>query len=166
MKRQEKKYLVDSFTSIRKILKEKHAKKVREVVSTHYYGEHKGNDVEKFVEYSNRCEIHVLKESGGRFTLTKHKPILDKEEGLAWLKGKRYTDANIVKMAYTEYEYKNGIVGLYVIDGFLYSVILDFPQGQHEAMEKEFGLQTTEVMSLPYNKYLEKIGRLRSLKLT
>lgn len=51
MKHQEKKYLADSFTTIQKILKKKGAKKKQEIVSTHYYGQHEGNDVEKFVEY-------------------------------------------------------------------------------------------------------------------
>ena len=65
----------------------------------------------------------------------------------------------------TDYEYKNGLVGLYIVDDFLHSVILDFPEGQHEEIEKELGLDTAEVISVPYNKFLEKIGRLRSIKL-
>lgn len=165
MKLQEKKYRVGSFTNILKILQDKGAKKIQEVTSTHYYGEHKGNDVEKFVEYVDRCEIHVLKESGGQFTMAEHKPIADKEQGLAWLKSRGFTKANIVKMDYTQYAYKNGTVGLYTIDDFLCSVILDYPHGQHETIEKEFGLQNTEVISVPYNKLLEQMGRLRSMKL-
>lgn len=165
MKLQEKKYKVDSFTNILKILKDESAKREREVISVHYYGQHEGNDVEKFVEYTDRWEIHVLKESDGRFTMTQHTPIANKEAGVAWLKGRGYTTANIVKMAYTEYAYKNETVGLYLIEDFLHSVILYYPQRQHEAIEKEFGLQTAEVIRLPYNKYLEQMGRLRSVKL-
>lgn len=165
MEHQEKKYLVDSFADIEKILKHVGAKKGKEVVAIHYYGQHKGNDVEKFVEYEDRCEIHILKESNGRFTLTEHSPIPDKEAGIAWLKSRGYTTANIVKMAYTEYEYKNGTVGLYIIDDFLHSVILYYPPGAHEAIEKEFGLQTAKVISVPYNKLLEQLGRLRSIQL-
>ena len=166
MKPQEKKYLVNPFTKILKILKEKGAKKRKKIVSTHYYGQHAGNDVEKFVEYVDRYEVHVLKESDGRFTMTEHKPIEDKKAGLVWLKGKGYTNASIIKMAYTEYEYKNGTVGLYTINDFLHYVNLYYPQNQHETIEKEFGLQNAEVITVPYNKYLEKLGRLRLIKLT
>jgi hypothetical protein len=42
---------------------------------------------------------------------------------------------------------------------------LDFPEGQHEAIEKKLGLGTAEVINVPYNKLLEQIGRLRSMKL-
>ena len=87
------------------------------------------------------------------------------EKGLRWLKDKGYKMVDIVKMAYTDYEYKDGIVGLYMINDFLYSIILDFPEGQHERFEKEFGLSPNNVISLPYNKYLEKIGKLESMKL-
>lgn len=165
MKRQEKKYLVDSFDPVIKLLKEKHAAKLKEIVSTHYYGQHEGNDVEKFVEYSDRYEIHALKEQDGKFTMTEDRLIADKHEGLAWLKNKGYTDANIVTMAYTEYAYKSGTVGLYVIDDFLHSVILYYPPDQHEAMEKEFGLEKAEVITVPYNKFLSKLGKLRSMSL-
>ncbi len=165
MKPQEKKYRVDSFTSIQKLLEEKSAKKRQEIISTHYYGEHKGNDVEKFIEYVDRYEVHALKEEGGRFTMTEHKHIADKNAGFTWLKDKGYTNANIVKMAYTEYEYKNGIVGLYTINDFLRSVILYYPPDQHAETEKEFGLQNAEVITVPYNKLLEQMGRLHSLKL-
>lgn len=165
MERQEKKYLVDSFSNIQKTLDRAEAKKGQEIVAIHYYGQHKGNDVEKFVEYTDRYEIHILKESDGRFTLTEHSPIPDKEAGIAWLKGRKYTTANIVKMAYTEYEHKNGTIGLYIIDDFLHSVILYYPPGAHEAIEKEFGLQTAKVITVPYNKLLEQLGRLRSMQL-
>ncbi len=163
MEPQEKKYRVESFAGIQNKLSEASAKKGREIVSTHYYGEHESNDVEKFVEYVDRYEVHALKESGGRFTMTEHKPIADKAAGIAWLKGKGYTTANIVKMAYTEYEYKNGTVGLYTINDFLKSVILYYPPPQHEAIEKEFGLQNAEVIAVPYNKYIEQMGRSQSM---
>ena len=165
MKHQEKKYRVDSFTEILKLLNEKGAKKEKEIISTHYYGQHRSNDVEKFVEYSDRFEIHILKETDGRFTMTEHRPIPDKNAGLDWLKNRGFTTVNIVKMAYAEYTYKNGTVGLYTIDDFLYSVILYYPSNQHKVVEKEFDLSTAEVITFPYNKYLAKIGRLRSTDL-
>ena len=59
MKHQEKKYRVDSFTEILKLLNEKGAKKEKEIISTHYYGQHRSNDVEKFVEYSDHLASHL-----------------------------------------------------------------------------------------------------------
>jgi hypothetical protein len=165
MKFQEKKYRVDSFTKILKLLKEKGAKKGKEITSIHYYGQHKSNDVEKFVEYVDRCEIHMLKEQSGRFIITDHSVIPGKKTGFEWLKKRGFTKVNIVKMVYTEYEYKNGTIGLYTINDFLYSVILYYPIGQHEVTEKEFGLSSSEVISVPYNKFLEKMGRLQSKNL-
>lgn len=165
MKLQEKKYLVDSFIDIQRHLNEVGAVPGKKIIATHYYGRHDGNDVEKFVAYDDRCEIHVLKESDGKFTMTEHRPIPNKEAGLAWLTSKGFSDADIVKMAYTEYAYKNGTIGLYVIDDFLHSVILYFLPEEHSIMEQEFGLQNAEVISLPYNKYLKKLGKLRSMTL-
>lgn len=163
MKPQEKKYRVNSFTEILKLLKQKNAKKDKEITSTHYYGQHKSNDVEKFVEYTDRFEIHILKEQSGRFTMIEHRPIQDKKAGLDWLKSRGFTIANIIKMNYSEYSYKNGIIGLYVIDDFLYSVILYYPQKQHDEIEKEIGLNNAEIINIPYNKLLEKMGRLNSI---
>lgn len=165
MKHQENKYLVDSFANTQKILRLAGAKKKQEIISTHYYGQHEGNDVEKFVEYGDRYEIHKLIEHDGHYTLTDHTPIADKAAGLRWLKKQGYTQVNIVRMAYTDYEYKNGIVGLYSIDDSLHSVILDFPKEQLEEIEKEFGLQTAEVIRVPYDKFLKHLGRLQSMYL-
>lgn len=162
---QEKKYKTDSFEKILGTLNKVGAKKIKEVVNTHYYAIQEGNDVTKLVEFPDRFEIHILKESDGKYSLTENIPVETKEAGLKWLKDKGYKVVNIVKMAYTDYEYKDGIVGLYVIDDFLYSVILDFPPGQHEAIEREFGLSSAEVINLPYNKYLDKLGKLRSMNL-
>ena len=162
----EKKYRVEEFAHIEKLLKKAGAKEVKHVTSTHYYGEHEGNDVEKFVVYPDRVEIHVLKESEGKFALTESKLIAGKEEGFVWLKNRGYTKADVVDMDYTEYEYKNGIVGLYIIDDYLFSVVLSFPAGQHEQIEKDFGLETAEVIRPPYNKYLASLDRLRARELS
>lgn len=165
MEHQENKYLVRSFDETLRILQEKGARQINHIISVHYYGKHKGNDVEKFVEYPDRYEIHVLKEENGRFTLTEHSQIADKHAGIAWLKSKKYRSADIVKMDYTEYAYNDGTVGLYMIDDFLRSVILYYPSDQFENVEKELNLQHAEPITVPYNKYLEQLGRLRSIQL-
>ena len=162
---QEKKYQVDSFDDIGKIIKEKGLKKIKKVTSVHYYGEHEGNDVEKIVEYPDRVEVHALKEENGKFTPTEDFRVKDKEEGFAWLRKREFIKANIVKMNYEEYGYKNGTVGLYVIDDFLNSVILNYPTGEHEGVEKEFGLEDAERITIPYNKQLKELGKLRSMEL-
>lgn len=165
MKPQEKKFRVESLVTIEKALKQKGAKKTGGAVSIHYYGQHGGSDVTKLVEYADRFEIHQLKETNGQFTFLPHIPVASKDAGLQWLKDKGYTTVNIVKMTNTDYAYKNGTVGLYVIDDFLFSAILYYPPGDHGTIEKEFGLERAEVITVPYNKYLEKLGRLRSIKL-
>jgi len=166
MKSQEKRYRVDSFVGIKKILDEAGAKKGKEIVTTHYYAQQDGNDVVKLVDYDNRNEIHILKESDGNFSLTEKIPVESVDVGLKWLEDKGYETVDVVKMIYTDYEYKGGLVGLYIIDDFLHSVILDFPPGQHKAIGKGFGLSNAEIISVPYNKYLKEIGRLGSMKLS
>src|SRR3989344_6957889 len=150
MELQEKKYQISSFDPILELIKDKSLKKLKEVTSVHYYGKHDGNDVEKVVEYPNRVEVHVFKEKDGKFTPTEEFPLKDSQEGITWLKKRGFKVANIVKMEYVEYTYKNGTVGLYTIDDFHHSVILNLPSGEHEAAEKEFGLQVAEVINVPY----------------
>lgn len=165
MKYQEKKYRTDSFSLALDILTKCNAPKEKEVVNTHYYAQKEGNDVVKLVVFADRNEIHTLTESQGKYTLTQKIPMKSLEDGLLWLKEKGYTTVDIVKMAYVDYTYKGGIVGLYTINDFLYSIILDFPAGEHDSKEKEFGLNPNDVISMPYNKYLESIGKLKSLAL-
>ena len=165
MKHQEKKYRVDSFTKIQKVLDESDVKNGKKTATTHYYAPKKSNDVVKVVEYNDRSEIHILGESKGKYTLKEIIPVDNTTAGLRWLKDKGYKEVNVLKMVNTDYEYRNGLVGLYIIDDFLHSVILDFPAGQHESVEKEFGLDNAEVISIPYNKYLEKIVKLQTIKL-
>jgi len=166
MQHQEKKYLIDSFSQIMKILRDKGAEKHTEITTFHYYGQHPGNDVVKLVRFADKNEIHILAESQGKFSLKERIPVKNTAEGLKWLKDKGYQVVNPVKMVNTDYKYKDGFVGLYIIDGFLHSVILDYPEGQHEKIAVEFGLDKYEVIQVPYNKLLEQMGRLRSRKLT
>jgi hypothetical protein len=165
MRHQEKKYRVDSFAKIQKTLEEKGIEAEKEVTTTHYYAPQKGNDVVKFVKFTDKNEIHILEETRGKFSLKENVPVENSEAGFQWLKDKGYKTVSVVKMVNADYGYKNGIVGLYVINDFLHSIILDFPEGQHEAIEKELGFGAAEVISVPYNKLLEQIGKLRSMKL-
>ncbi len=163
MKYQEKKYKVDSFAPILQFLNQKGAKKGEEIVTTHFYTPQPNNDVVKLVQFSDKNEIHVLKETNGKYSLIDRIPVPDTKAGLQWLKNHGYKNVSIVTMAYTDCEYKNGIIGLYLINDSLLSVILDFPPDQHDKIEKELGLEKAEVISLPYNKYLENIGLLKTI---
>ena len=126
MKQQEKKYRVDSFTKVLEILSKNNAKKKQEIINIHFYTQKEGNDVVKLVKYRDQNEIHILDEIDGKYILKQKIPMKSTEEGLRWLKDKGYKMVDIIKMTYTDYEYKGGIIGLYTINDFLYSVILDF----------------------------------------
>jgi len=165
MKYQEKKYKTDSFKLALDILSKSNAPKEKEVVNTHYYAQKEGNDVVKLVVFADRCEIHTLSETQGKYALTQKIPVINTEAGFQWLKDQGYKMADVVKMAYTDYQYKGGIVGLYTINDSFYSIILDFPNGEHDEREIEFGLSQNDVITMPYNKYLENIGKSKSMSL-
>lgn len=158
MKYHEKKYKVESFESIRAKLNELGAKQIKRTSSTHYYVPQDSNDVVKLVHYTDRDEIHLLKEENGTFSLTENVPVQDLEGGFHWLKRRVFEQVDVVKMDYIDYEYDNGTVGLYTLNDSLLSVILDFPKEKHAEMEKAFGLGSAEVIAIPYNKYLNQVG--------
>ncbi|HLC91738.1 MAG TPA: hypothetical protein VJC09_01670 [Candidatus Saccharimonadales bacterium] len=155
MKHSERKYRVKDFKAIKQKLTDVHAQKIKQAVTTHYYAQLIGNDVIKLVHYEDRDEIHKLKEANGAFTLTDRIPVVNAESGLKWLKQRGHTETSKIIMAYEEYSYKGGIVGLYVINDDLYSVILDYPPRQFVLIEKQFNLDKAEVIDMPYNKYIQ-----------
>ncbi|MBP7740940.1 hypothetical protein KA089_02050 [Candidatus Woesebacteria bacterium] len=165
MKYQEKKYQVETFDEIREILDKLGISGSSEKVTNHYYGQHEGNDVVKLVSYYDKNEIHALEESNGKFSLKKSISVKNVEEGLKWLKSKGYKAVDLIKMDNVDYEYKGGQIRLYLIDDWLHSIILDYPEGKHEIIEKELGLKAEDIISIPYNKQLELLGKLRSMKL-
>lgn len=160
MKHLEKKYLVKDFADIIKRLAEVGAVKQAESISTHYYTDQANNDVVKLVEGASGFSIHELTSVEGKFELIQSIPLEDRQAGLGWLKNKGYSRVGIVKMQHTDYEYKDGLIGLYTINDFLYSIILDFPDGEHDDMEQTFSLNNAELINIPYNKYLEQQGDL------
>ncbi len=163
MKYQEKKYLVDSFTHIQNLLKNAGSLPEPEVITTHYYARHPSKDVVKLVQFADKNEIHLLRESRGKFILTQRFPVPTKEAGLHWLKQKGYRTVSLVKMADTDYAYRNGIVGLYILNDEIRSVILDFPDGEHETIAKELELDSARAIDVPYNTLLEQMGKLHSI---
>ena len=157
----EKKYRVTSFTKILKKLRELGAVPVSQTSSLHYYAQQEGNNVTKLVHYDAKDEIHILKDDHGKYELVESKRVKDVEEGLDWLKRLGYTTLDKISMSYTEYPYQGGIVGLYVINNELNSVILDFPPEKHARIEKELGLEQAEQIKVPYNKYLQGVNNTK-----
>jgi len=160
MKHQEKKYRVDDFAGIKDKLAALGAMEASEGSSTHYYTPQPSNDVVKIVAHAGRCEVHMLEEVDGKFALTQRISLKDLAGGLKWLRGNGYQQVAVVTMRHVDYKYRGGIVGLYTINDWLRSVILDFPAGEHDSVAKELGLERAEVIEVPYNRYLEKMGRL------
>lgn len=156
MKHSERKYRVKDFKSIKQKLADLQAQKIKQAITTHYYARLVGNDVIKLVHYGDRDEIHKLEEANGTFTLTECIPVANIDSGLKWLKQRGYMETSKIKMAYDEYSYKGGIVGLYIINDVLYSVILDYPPKQRTLIEKQLNLDKAEIIDMPYNKYIEK----------
>jgi adenylate cyclase class IV len=164
-KHQEKKYRVDSFDRVLRKLHDAGAKSEKENKSEHYYTHQSNNDVIKLVVHGDKAEIHKLKERNGKFDLDETIPLKDTQAGFGWLRQQGYKTLDVVRMAHQAYDYKGGIVRLYTINDFLYSVILDYPQGQHETVAAELGLQKTERIDVPYNTYLHRIGELEAINL-
>ncbi|HSX31551.1 MAG TPA: hypothetical protein VLE99_06575 [Candidatus Saccharimonadales bacterium] len=165
MRYQEKKYRVDGFELIITRLMTLGIEPLEPSTSTHYYAQQLDSGVTKIVEHSAKTAIHVLDEVGGKFSLRENIAIQNLAAGKAWLKDHGFHKISIVTMDHTDYEYRTGLVGLYVINNWLHSVILDYPSGQHKTIEHELGLDKAEVISLPYNKYLESLGKLKSIEL-
>lgn len=163
--RQEKKYQVETLDPILQIIKEKELQKIRDVHSIHYYGNNEGNDVEKVVVYPDKVEIHVWKNVDGKFTSVEDFKVESEQKGIEWLKSRGFNQANIIKMDYTEYSYEDGVIGLYLIDDFHKSVILTFLPERIPDVEKIFGLENAEVITTPYNKLLDKLGKIRSIEI-
>ncbi len=155
MKHSEQKYRVTSFDDVKTKLVDVGAKALPSSITYHYYAVQDSLDVSKLVVFPDKSEIHVLKEQDGNFTLTDRISVEDKESGLQWLKVHGHENTTLVTMDSTNYEYAGGIVGLYIINDKLHSVIFEFPSDQHNKMVDLFGMKDKEKIEQPYNKYLE-----------
>jgi|GEM_PF-778712 hypothetical protein len=165
MKHAEIKFEVDSFKHVEDTLQKLGAKKGTLTVLINYYARQDSKDVVKLVHYPDRDEINILVESNGTFLLKDRIAVDSTEAGLEWLKNKGYSLVDVVEMHCTEYEYADGTIGLYLINGWLHSVILDFPSEEHEDMKERFDLTRAQEITIPYNLYLERAGKVQSLTL-
>lgn len=167
MNRLEKKYRVERLASTKAKLEQLGIKPYEDVTSTHYYARRADNDVVKLVAYSDRNEIHTLRqEPTGTFKLVSNLAMPSRKAGLLWLKEQGYSTLDVVTMRYATYRYQGGLIGLYIINDTLYSVILEFPARLHDAMEQTLGLQNAEVITAPYNKCLEATNKAKTLDVT
>lgn len=163
MTKQERKYLVKSFTKIKKILSNKKISQSQYSATDHFYGRQKGNNVTKLVKYSDKLEIHVLEEEDGIYLLKKTIPMKTVNEGINWLRNSGFSVIDIVKMESITYDYLGGLVRLYLIDGWLHSVILSHDNEKLSEVEKKLGIKKADVIAQPYNVYLESLGKLRTM---
>lgn len=165
MTRQEKKYRADSFDYALHFFAERSVPQIQTSTTYHFYGQQGGNNVTKLVQYADKQEIHILEESGGIFSLVETIPVDTVNDGLEWLRSHGYEHVDEVKMQSWSFEYRGGLVRLYLIDDWLHSIILSHEYGQIQTVEKELGLKAEDVIVEPYNKYLATAGRLKSRKL-
>ena len=154
-KHTEKKFRVKSFDKVTDKLDELEANKLPLSESHHYYAIQDSSDVTKLVISSSKSEIHILKEENGTFTLIDSIRVEGKDDGIDWLNKNGFTKISHIKMVHTDYEFEDGIVGLYIINDDLLSVILDYPTKEHIRMAKLFNIEKSEVIEQPYNKYLQ-----------
>lgn len=151
------------FSNIKRILKRGNAKFEKHSVSTHYYAPLTTNDVVKLTQHADKFEIHILQENNGNFILKQSIAVANKNQGLLWLINRGYKQVEIVKMECDSYSYKDGFVGLYTLNDTEKSLILDFPLKRYSELEKEFKLSVNQQLTIPYNAYLKKIGKLQTV---
>lgn len=162
---QERKYRVESFIPIKRRLEQLGIAGSKLKKTSHYYRQYEGNDVIKLISNKNKNKIVHLKENKGKFDLIESIQMESLEDGLNWMKEKGYSSVGLVKMENVDYKYKNGLVRLYIIDDWLYTVILKYPKGEHKSLESDLLLGKAETVKVPYNKLLKQLGKLKIIKL-
>ncbi|MCB9813173.1 MAG: hypothetical protein H6772_02070 [Pseudomonadales bacterium] len=161
MSKQEKKYRIKSFDSIKEFLTQKNVLPIRSSLTYHYYGQQDTNNVTKLVQYADKQEIHILEESDGLFSLKEIIPVSTKKEGFSWLRSHGFKEIGEVKMESQTFDYSEGLVRLYLIDDWLHAIILSHVGDNLLQVEAELGLDSEEVISQPFNVYLDLIGKLK-----
>jgi hypothetical protein len=164
-KLQEKKYRVESFRPVLAALKKLGTMATKVDESIHYYAGQDGDDVLKLVVHDDTAEVHKLKARSGSFELVGKLPMTNAKAGLAWLRQEGYKKLDVVIMQSVDYRYKGGTIGLYTVNNDLYSVILAYPAGEHSAIAGALGLGDAEPITIPYNKYLQQIGKIQYIDL-
>ena len=77
-----------------------------------------------------------------------------------------YYQLDVLKMYDEEYDYLNGGFDLYTINSTILSIILAYSEVDIPKFEILFGLQDADEIPIPYNKYIDQLGSLRTIELT
>ena len=159
----EKKYRVQSFDTILNTIQRLAATPTIDVSSKHYYAQLDTDDTLKMIDYGDRIEIHSLSTKKGLHTLDKIIPVSSLEEGFKWFKDRGYGVLEVLDMNDKEFAFKDGGFALYTIDNNVYSVILGYSEEKIAEMESILGLKSAEPIDIPYNKYMRKLGILKTV---
>ncbi len=166
MSQVEKKYRVASFDEMHKNIKRLGAIRTIEVDSTHYYAQLDTDDTLKLVAWNGNFEIHQLSTKNGLHNLDQTIPVPSLKAGFRWFLDHGYKKLDILDMHNAEYAYQDGGLALYLVDRVINSVILGYDEDRLPAIEKAFGLESAEPISVPYNKYLAQLHLLRSIDIS
>ena len=153
MKKVEYKYKVSSFQPIQKKLKTMGYSASKTKKTTHYYARRNDLNVSKIVEYSDRVEIHELREKGGTFELSSVLPCSDIAEATSQMSKQDFNDLQKVDIQNSNYDIEAGRVGLYIINNSILSVILEVEKQDRKELESVLGLTDAPRIHVPYNVY-------------
>lgn len=156
----EMKFKVDGFANVVGAIKQAGGKPTGTHSSRHYYANQPGNSVLKLVVSGGESAIHHLQEHDGTYRMVEQIPVSGAAAGLKWLADNGTSMIEEVQMTHTDFELDGGVVGLYLINDELNSVILDFPPQRHDEVAAWLGLAGAERITIPYNAYLRHAGRL------
>lgn len=165
MKYLETKYRVKDFGAIEQRLKDLGAQPIKMSETTHFYAQRPDLNVTKLVDYGNRWQIHELAEANGTFALTRKIDMPSRQAGLDWLRNQGYHKVQVVTMADRGFEVPDGEIGLYLINDWLTSVIVDVPAEYQDAWAQKLELHAQDIITTPYNVLLESLGRANFMQL-
>ncbi len=162
-KQLEKKFRVSSFNAMTLKIDELGATPTVEVSATHYYAKLDSDDTLKMIDYGDRVEIHSVSTKNGLHSIDEEITVESVEEGMQWFKLRGYSELEMLKMHDQEYAYLDGGLALYTVEDEVFSVILGYSEDELPEMEKLFGLDSCEEISVPYNKYMAQLKKLRRI---
>lgn len=143
-------YLVDDFAPVEDRLQALGAADLGEHVSLHYCAHVESGSL-KVVKRETGWDITEMAEEDGQFEVVSQKSIGNKDEGFAVLRERGFNEVEVVEMNYHEYDLKGGIVGLYVLNKLIKSVVIDYPEGEHVEIKKELLLDDAQKINMSFS---------------
>lgn len=160
----EQKYHVDNMDDIESCLHDLGADFDGEHTSTHYYAP-TNEGVKKVVQRKSGFYFVEMSQKNGRFEVFSQHKLPSLVSGYQTLKTQGFKEVDVVEMKHRDYRLRNGIVGLYVINGNLPSIIIDFPDGSHEKVEHELGLKLSMRINDPFSRILRQMKLNKTIKI-